>query len=435
MFRRRTTTELFATAALLQLCSSRLLVGAACKVLLRAAEGRSPVLAPLLWAARRTVFRHFAAGERMHECACTAERLAGRAGAKSIVDWSSEEACGPEELDQNLASKIGLIESLKERMPDTASFVAVKLTALVEPALLEAVTQEIHEVAAALNLRSVDAGDRPPAVVTLEQLRGLSAADRAAVGEAVDRLATLASSARTAGIRLLLDAEQTDRQPAINLICRVLQQRCNAADAGAPVVYNTFQMYLSDAPLYGATSLAAELAHAREAGFTMAAKVVRGAYIASETAAGRRGYIQATKSDTDAAYDAAVASLLEAIAADEASCAIVVATHNESSVRRAVAKMAEVGLPPAHTHVHFAQILGMADHLTYALGLGTQEGEATHNSNKLLVYGDFGEVLPWMLRRLQENQDVLGAAARERALLWREVGRRLRLSGGKAGIA
>ena len=106
----------------------------------------------------------------------------------------------------------------------------------------------------------------------------------------------------------------------------------------------------------------------------------------------------------------------------------MVATHNESSVRRAVAKMAEVGLPPAHTHVHFAQILGMADHLTYALGLGTQEGEATHNSNKLLVYGDFDEVLPWMLRRLQENQDVLGAAARERALLWREVGRRL--SGG-----
>ena len=140
-----------------------------------------------------------------------------------------------------------------------------------------------------------------------------------------------------------------------------------------------------------------------------AARCWRGA-----TAAGRRGYIQATKSDTDAAYDAAVASLLEAIAADEASCAIVVATHNEPSVRRAVAKMAEVGLPPAHTHVHFAQILGMADHLTYALGLGTQEGEATHNSNKLLVYGDFGEVLPWMLRRLQENQDVLGAAARER---------------------
>ena len=112
-------------------------------------------------------------------------------------------------------------------------------------------------------------------------------------------------------------------------------------------------------------------------------------------------------------------------------------------------------MAPDHRNVHFAQILGMADHLTYALGLGTTSSSESaprntesstangqkdrgssdncggvdvldsHNVTKLLVYGDFDQVLPWMLRRLQENQDVLGAAARERSLLWRELWRRL----------
>ena len=129
-------------------------------------------------------------------------------------------------------------------------------------------------------------------------------------------------------------------------------------------------------------------------------------------------------------------SLLTSIADDEQSAAIVIATHNEASVVSAVSTMAELGLPPDHSSVHFAQILGMADHLTYALGLGTTTASTSgargtsssvldsHNATKLLVYGDFDQVLPWMLRRLQENQDVLGAAARERSLLWCELRRR-----------
>ena len=144
---------------------------------------------------------------------------------------------------------------------------------------------------------------------------------------------------------------------------------------------------------------------------------------------------------------------MESIGEDEQSAAVVIATHNEASVVSAVSAMRELGVPPNHLNVHFAQILGMADHLTYALGLGTTASSESaprntqsstvdghkdcgsgdnvgvdvldsHNVTKLLVYGDFDQVLPWMLRRLQENQDVLGAAARERSLLWRELWRR-----------
>lgn len=175
-----------------------------------------------------------------------------------------------------------------------------------------------------------------------------------------------------------------------------------------------------------------------------------GAYIHGETASGFRERIRQTKAATDAAYDSAVRILLQSIAADEQSAALVIATHNEASVVSAVSTMEELGLQPDHPNVHFAQILGMADHLTYALGLGTKHTSTSarkitaptmatdeedtgsdkgrvsdsYNVAKLLVYGDFDQVLPWMLRRLQENQDVLGAAARERSLLWRELRRR-----------
>jgi hypothetical protein len=268
----------------------KMLVSAACAVLLKATESKSAALAPALWAVRRTVFPHFAAGVDIDECAATAARMSEKARAQSIIDWSSEEAESPEELEHNLLSKLKLLESVRGKMPHTASFVAVKLTALVEPSLLETVTAAMHRASASSD--ATPGVTTPSQVISLEQLESLSANDCAAVSSTVARLQTLAEAARAAELRLLLDAEQTHRQPAINLIARELQKRTNArvaeptsssakdnqgAQSSLPVVYNTFQMYLDDAPLYGGTSLAAELAYAKAHGFTMAAKVVRGA--------------------------------------------------------------------------------------------------------------------------------------------------------------
>ena len=87
------------------------------------------------------------------------------------------------------------------------------------------------------------------------------------------------------------------------------------------MIYNTYQMYLADHCLYGQRSLESELAHAVEEGFTMGAKVVRGAYISGETAAGRGHRIQSTKQATDAAYDSATEKLLRSIARDSRCCA------------------------------------------------------------------------------------------------------------------
>ena len=123
-----------------------------------------------------------------------------------------------------------------------------------------------------------------------------------------------------------------------------------------------------------------------------------------------------TAEQTHAAYDVAVASLLPWVR--DAGAEVMVATHNQPSVERAVAGMAALGLPPA-APVAFGQLLGMADHLTFGLGA------AGFGAYKYVPFGSVEEVLPYLIRRAQENSDVLAGSARESALVRRELRRRL----------
>ena len=163
---------------------------------------------------------------------------------------------------------------------------------------------------------------------------------------------------------------------------------------------------------------------------------MRGAYLVSEArraaadGAGRAPPTHATKAETDAAYDGAVARVLGRIAAADAAAAagraraaiaptLLVATHNRASVFAATAKLAELGIARDDGRVHFAQILGMADDVTGALAA------AGHNAHKLALFGGLEQIVPWLMRRLDENVGMLAATAGERALLLREIRRRL----------
>ena len=108
---------------------------------------------------------------------------------------------------------------------------------------------------------------------------------------------------------------------------------------------------------------------------------------------------------------------------------MLLATHNRSSALAVADALRARVVPLQHPRVHFAQILGMADDLTLSLGL------AGCNAHKLVPYGSFEEVLPWLLRRLEENQDALGACATERPLLRAEVGRRVRAALGASAAS
>ncbi|CAK9118073.1 unnamed protein product [Durusdinium trenchii] len=210
-------------------------------------------------------------------------------------------------------------------------------------------------------------------------------------------------------IPLLLDAEQSGRQPAVHLLARQLQREFNTEE---PIVYDTVQMYLKASP----QRLDQALHYAGQHGYIYAVKLVRGAYIEQERPFGT---IFDTKEDTDAAFETAAEKILQAIVTKRPSAALMLATHNRSSLFNAVQMMEKLGLARNDQRVHFAQILGMVDNLTYALGL------AGYNASKLLVFGQIHEVLPWLLRRTRENRDAFGAQAHELPVLRNEIRRRL----------
>ena len=447
VFATQSTGGLVARAALYELSSHPRLVGAVSRTLLRVSSPDAPwvvrhvVAPPLLMAVKSTVFPLFCAGEHARDLdRCAAALLRPAAGrVRCIFDHSTEEQETPDAWDGNLQNKIALLHGLARRLPASAAFVSVKPTALVSPGMLERVTAVIEEAAVGAVPRDVEA---------LRPL--LSADDAALLDSGIARIGRLCAAARRTfgnarggggggGVALLLDAEQSHRQPAIDVIARELGRRYNqpastaddpAGGAALPVppavVYNTYQMYLRGS----LETLERERAAARDGGFVFAAKVVRGAYLAAERARARElakaDPVHATIERTHISYDEAVTQVIDAIAdadapdaASDPGAALVVASHNADSLLGAQQHMRARGLAPGHRCVAFAQIHGMSDNLTAAAGL------SGFNSLKLLCYGDFGEVLPWLLRRLQENQDVFGAMASQRHLFLREARRRV----------
>jgi proline dehydrogenase len=186
------------------------------------------------------------------------------------------------------------------------------------------------------------------------------------------------------------------------------------------VLYNTYQMYM----LCATNRLERDLAVAKEEGYTFAAKLVRGAYIVSEAdraaALGAPTPLFSSRVDTDREYNNALSTMVREIGVDGAAVAMVVASHNTESISHAVAEMEARGIARAHPNIAFGQIMGMCDHLGLGLAI------SGYQARKLVLFGDFDEVFPWLLRRLDENRDMLGAAQQSRALLVAEAFRRIR---------
>ena len=236
----------------------------------------------------------------------------------------------------------------------------------------------------------------------------------------LERLDSLAALAERRGVRLMIDAEHSYFQPAIDHIALQLMRKYNSTKE-APVVHNTYQCYLRDAP----EKLEKHVDLARREGWHFAAKLVRGAYLHLErdraAQLGLPDPVHATLDDTHACFDAAVRTVLGRAdvqnGTSHANC--LVASHNQASIERAIDAMRDLGLDKRSSKVYFGQLLGMADHLTFTLG---QHG---YRAYKYVPYGPVYEVLPYLLRRAHENSDLLsGNVAAERAMLLGELKRR-----------
>ncbi|XP_035425150.1 proline dehydrogenase 1, mitochondrial [Cygnus atratus] len=231
----------------------------------------------------------------------------------------------------------------------------------------------------------------------------------------LQRMDILAKRATETGVRLMVDAEQSYFQPAISRLTLEMQRRFNREQA---IIFNTHQCYLKEA--YNNVTVDVELS--RREGWHFSTKLVRGAYMEQERErAAKFGYedpINPTYEKTNEMYHRCLDYILEEIKHSQ-KASVMVASHNEDTIKFTLQRMMELGIHPSEKNVCFGQLLGMCDQITFPLG---QAGFPVY---KYVPYGPVDEVLPYLSRRAQENRGFMQRANQERDLLWREFKRRL----------
>ncbi len=225
------------------------------------------------------------------------------------------------------------------------------------------------------------------------------------------RVQDISEAAQKAGVGFLVDAEESWIQDPIDALTIKLMEKYNHEKV---IVYNTIQLYRHDRLQFLKDSY--NTAHA--GGFVLGAKLVRGAYMEKERKRAREmdypSPIQPSKDASDQDYDEAVRFCIDHI--DEIGT--IVATHNERSNLLAVDQLEQHGLPLNHPHVHFSQLYGMSDNITYNLA------RAGCSVSKYLPFGPIRDVVPYLMRRAQENTSVGGQTSRELGLIKKEMQRR-----------
>eukprot|EP00744_Colponema_vietnamica_P004938 GILI01007304.1.p1 GENE.GILI01007304.1~~GILI01007304.1.p1 ORF type:complete len:534 (+),score=210.81 GILI01007304.1:81-1604(+) len=469
-FATRTTGELLHSLMVFQMCSVKPFVKNGNTLLKLSSKviGEDATMSLV----RHTFFRHFCAGEDMKEALATVRRLkAGGVGA--IFDYAAEAAIGDGVHDKNDERALDMntqlsLEAIKTAAAEPGSFTAVKVTALSHPELLQSLSltqrnarkafealdlnrdklvslEELQQGLAkmgldissssaqdlfaalkpingmvdlvqwtsAVNVNTLGASNSAVSDI-LGRLPGLAmkAEDNAARGRMMERLNTLGQAAEGKNVRVMVDAEQTYLQPAIDAAVISAQKSFNKQKS---IIFNTFQCYLKDS----AARVQEDLTRAHREGFRFAAKLVRGAYMNEERRLAReQNYpspIHDTLQDTHNNYDA----LVDLVLRNHSNASLCVASHNESSVVKATHVMAELNIPPESPDVAFGQLLGMCDHLTYGLSA------RGYSAYKYVPYGPVKEVLPYLLRRAEENADIFKGMGKEGDMLKQEIKRRM----------
>ncbi|CAH0713999.1 unnamed protein product, partial [Brenthis ino] len=231
------------------------------------------------------------------------------------------------------------------------------------------------------------------------------------------RLNSIIKVANERDVRIMIDAEQTYFQPAISRICLEMMRRYNKNKF---LVFNTYQTYLKSTY----NEIVTDLEQAQRQNFYWGAKLVRGAYIEQERArAAAMGYEDPTCESVDAttaSFHRCLKEILGRVKNEQKDrLGIMVASHNEDTVRYAIQLMKEHGIGPGDKVVCFGQLLGMCDHITFPLG------QAGYSAYKYVPYGPVVEVLPYLSRRANENRGFLAKIKKEKGLLLKEIFRRI----------
>jgi proline dehydrogenase len=335
---------------------------------------------PIGWIVKPTAFKHFVGGSTLEECQPAVEKLK-TGNVYSILDYSVEGKESEKAINAALAETLRAVKNAGSN-PDIP-FAVFKPTAF-----------GTHHA--------------------LEKLSGANTPDEETVSEGEkfrQRVDTLCRTAFENNIPIMIDAEDTYIQHFIDKVVIEMMQKYNKKKC---IVFNTYQMYRHDR----IAILEADIKKAREERFFLGAKFVRGAYMERERArAAKMGYedpIQPDRESTDRDYNLALKISMDNL--DVVS--IFNGTHNEYSSKYLADLMIEQKVDPADNRIWFSQLYGMSEHISFNLSA------AGFNVAKYVPYGPVRFVLPYLMRRVEENTSVKGQTGRELSLIKKERQRR-----------
>ncbi|WP_299497445.1 proline dehydrogenase family protein [Mucilaginibacter sp.] len=329
---------------------------------------------------KATIFKHFCGGETIRECEKTIKTLEA-GGVGTILDYSIEGEDDEHVFDD---TRDEIMRTIKRAVKDKAIPITVfKVTGVGRFALLE----------------------------KLDAVQPLTNTEKQEWQKLQDRVLTICEKAHSAGVPVMIDAEETWIQDTIDLLALNMMRKFNKQKA---IVYNTYQLYRHDK----LESLMYDNEDAVKEKFILGVKLVRGAYMEKERdRAQEKGYlspIQPTKEATDKDFDLALDYCTDHIK----SIAFVAGTHNEESCKLLTELLDRKKIDHKNPHVYFAQLLGMSDNLSFNLA------DADYNVAKYVPYGPIKAVLPYLFRRAQENTAIAGQMSRELGLIAKEMKRR-----------
>jgi proline dehydrogenase len=330
---------------------------------------------------KKTIFHQFCGGVSIQDSLKASNDLASR-NVKTILDYSIEGKTSEEDFDKTVAEIIGTIHEAKKN--ENIPFAVFKVTGICLFEILE---------------KANDSDE------------GLSEKDQVRYDKLKERLDQICNEAFTNDVPLFIDAEETWIQNTIDRLVLEMSRKYNGKRA---IIYNTVQLYRHDRLAF----MEKEIELARREGWYIGLKLVRGAYMEKERERAQEfGYsspIQPNKEACDKDFNAALELSVKSL--DVLSfCS---GTHNEESSLRLATLLEENNISKDDPRVYFAQLLGMSDHISFNLANnGFQVA-------KYVPYGPIKEVLPYLIRRAEENTSVAGQTGRELSLIVKEIQRR-----------
>ena len=338
---------------------------------------------PIKWALKGTIYNHFCGGINYDECNKTIAEMK-ILGVNSILDYSVEALEKEEDFQRAYNKKIEIIDLTKNN--DSIPFAVFKPTSLGRYELFKKVSSKIK----------------------------LNAIEKEEWGRVKNRFDNICGYAKNSNVKILIDAEEYEVQFAIDSLALEMMRKFNIVNV---IVYNTIQLYRWDRIPF----IKSLIEKYKNSKFKFGFKLVRGAYMEKERdLALKEGYkspICQTKTETDQNFDNCIDLMFDNLDMID----FFVASHNENSNLKVIDKMNKFSLSNDNEKVWFGQLYGMGDNISYNLA------KKGYNVAKILPFGPVENLMPYLIRRAQENSSIEGQSNRELDLINSELIRRSKI--------